>query len=112
MQKSPAGNHRQKVRLVGNQDVFILIEHLLDKWNFRLTFQFAIVKDAGAGSIGRLGIYAPALFVDNLTSGHSRSPRFDINLGILFAEEVEDSLPRTSRQPTLAGSHSGNDLKT
>src|SRR3954468_17414756 len=108
MKKPSRGNHREKVRLVGNQDVFILIEHLLNIRNDPFIFQFAVIINAGAGSIRSLRIYASSGFIHHLTLGHSGSPRLERNPRVLFFEEVQDSLPGTCRKPLTAGTNSGN----
>src|SRR2546423_6554118 len=108
MKEPSRGNHRQKVRLVSNQDVLILIEHVLNIGNDLFIFQLAVIINAGAGSIRSLLLYASSGFIYHLTPGHSRRPRFKVNLAVLFFEEVQDSLPGARRKPLTAGTNSCN----
>jgi len=63
VEKPSRGNHRQKVRLVSKQDVFILIEHVLNIRNDLFIFQFALIINARAGSLRSLLIYASSGFI-------------------------------------------------
>src|SRR6476620_596801 len=107
-EKPSGGNHREKVRLVCYQDVLILIEHLLNAGNYLFIIHFTVIKNTGAGAIRTLWTYRQSVFIQHFTPGHPRGPGFDINLRVLFAQEIQDCLPWTTRQPTTAGTNSGN----
>src|SRR5690242_2754387 len=108
MEKPARGNHRQKVRLVCNQDMFVPIKHLLNNWNAMFILQLTVIKNAGADSICSVWIYCSAIFINHFTFCHPRSPGFDSDPGVLLFQKLKDSFPATWRKPSRAWTNSCN----
>ena len=106
MEKFPRGNHRQEMRFICNQDVFVLIEHLLPKGYGLFIFQLAVIENASANSKSSLCIDAASGFIHHLTLRHPCLPSRGVHMRILFFEKVEDSFPGTCRKPLAAWSNS------
>ena len=51
MKESTGWDHRQKMRFVSNQDMFILINDTLKKGDSFFAFQLAVIENAGPRSI-------------------------------------------------------------
>src|ERR1044071_2031738 len=99
------------MRFICNQDVFILIEHLLSKGYDLFIFQLAVIENASANSKSGLCVDAASGFIHHLTLRHPCLPGRGVYVRILFFEEVDDSFPWTCRKPLAAWSNSFNDGK-
>jgi hypothetical protein len=111
MEKFPGGNHRQEMRFICNQDVFILIEHLLPKGYGFFIFQLAVIENASANSKGSLCIDAASGFIHHLTLRHPCLPSRGMHVRILFLEKVDDSFPWTWWKPLAARTNSCDERK-
>src|SRR6188474_668941 len=111
MEKFSGGNHRQEVRFICNQDVFILIEHLLAKGYGLFIFQLAVIENTSADSKSSLCIYAASGFVHHLTLRHPCLPGRGVHMRVLFFEKVDDSFPWTCRKPLAAWANSFDEGK-
>src|ERR1044071_4698071 len=83
MEKFPRGNHRQEMRFICNQDVFVLIEHLLPKGYGFFILQLAVIENASANSKGSLCIDAASGFIHHLTLRHPCLPSRGMHVRIL-----------------------------
>jgi hypothetical protein len=111
MEKSSGGNHGQEMRFICNQDVFILIEHLLRKGYGFFIFKFAVIKNASASSKNSLGFYAASSFIHHFTLSHPCLPSRGVHVRVLFFEKVEDSFPLTGWKPLAAWPNAFDDGK-
>src|SRR6185369_13734407 len=94
------------MRFICNQDVFILIEHLLPKGYGFFIFQLAVIENASANSKSSLCIYAASGFIHHLTLRHPCLPSRGMHVRILFLEKVDDSFPWTCWKPLAAWTNS------
>src|SRR5215510_9804303 len=94
------------MRFISNQDVFILIEHLLPKRHCLFVFQLAVIENASANSKRSLCIDAASGFIHHLTLRHPCLPGHGVHVRILFFKEVNDSFPWTCGKPLEAWSNS------
>src|SRR6185369_15555047 len=94
------------MRFICNQDVFILIEHLLSKRYDRFIFQLAVIENASANSKSSVCVDTAAGFIHHLILRHPCLPGRGVHVRILFFEEVDDSFPWTCGKPLAAWSNS------
>src|SRR5689334_14120547 len=87
------------MRFICNEDVFVLIEHLLAKGDGIFKFQFAVVENTSAGSKDSVCIYAAAGFIHHLALSHPCLPGSGLHVRILFMEEVDDGFPGACGKP-------------
>src|SRR5215212_789414 len=99
------------MRFICNQNVFILIKHLLSEGYGFFLFQLAVIKHASASSKRSLCIYAASGFIHHLTLRHPCLPGRGVHVRILFFEKVDDSFPRTCWKPLATWTNSFDDGK-
>src|ERR1044072_3064212 len=111
MEKFPRGDHRQEMRFICNEDVFILIEYPLPKGDRYFIFQLAVIENASADSKSGVCLDAASGFIHHLTLRHSGLPGRGVYVRILFFEKVDDSFPWTCRKPLAAWSNTVDEGK-
>src|SRR5215470_4447242 len=88
MEKLSRGNHRQEMRFVCNQNVFILVEYLLPKRYRFFIFQLAVIENASANSKSSVCLDTASGFIHHLTLRHPCLPGRGVHVRVLFFEEV------------------------
>ncbi len=74
LHEAAGGGDRQEVRLVGHQQMFVLVEHGRFERNHRLGAQLTVVVDARLRLKRRFGWQWPAVLVEHAALGHALQP--------------------------------------
>ena len=85
--------HRQKVRLVGDHQVFVDVQHLLLRGDRPLVRHFTEIVDAQTLLVGVGGTDGHALGIQHPVSGHPAQPLGAVDGLEMFAEAVQHGRP-------------------
>ena len=91
-------HHRQEMRLVGDQNVFIDMQDGFLEWNRRLSRHLSEIVHAQANPIGVIDAYRLALGVQHPTASHALQPDIPGNRRKVCTQAVEHARPVTGRQ--------------
>src|SRR5690606_12311087 len=100
-------HHRQEMRLVGNQQMLVLPEHLLDERNWRLVGHLAEIAHLEPDAIGMRGIDGRTSRVQHTPACHTLQPGSTVDGRKVIAQTIEHRVPVALCQMKGAGAHDG-----
>jgi hypothetical protein len=92
-QETTRGDDGQEVRLVGDENVFVLMKHPLLERDVSFRFGLAIVEDARARAVRARRRQPQTLLVNHLALPHPRGPSLRAHRRVTLRQKVEDGLP-------------------
>ncbi len=108
VQVFPRRYHRQKMRLVGYQQMGVAVEHGLLQRNRGFRFQRAEIVDARAGAKGCVGGQRFPIRVAHTAAGHALRPHAAVDVDKAGAQKIQQGRPSRVAdrgQDHAAGAH-------